>query len=268
MAQTSPSITIRVLVLSYNQQDVIRQALRSVNHQVCKYPIFVTIHDDCSTDNTQEVIKSEMDSSPHRWELITPPFNQYDAEINFVHNLILSFEETFIARLDGDDYWTDPSKLQIQADKLLDDKSAALCCHKFQVLEDGEKTVEWPPPRWRGDLEGHNLAQENFLGSLTVMFRNSTYKNNIPINYEKPKLWDYFTWSLLSQNNKISYIDYNMATYRIRSQSVFSSLNAAEKLEKILSTKILISNYIQPNYIHLWKKSIEADRTNLRKMQP
>jgi hypothetical protein len=209
-----------------------------------------------------------MTTAPHRWELITPPFNQYDAEINFVHNLILSFEETFIARLDGDDYWTDPSKLQIQADKLLDDKSAALCCHKFQVLEDGEKTVEWPPPRWRGDLEGHNLAQENFLGSLTVMFRNSTYKNNIPINYEKPKLWDYFTWSLLSQNNKISYIDYNMATYRIRSQSVFSSLNAAEKLEKILSTKILISNYIQPNYIHLWKKSIEADRTNLRKMQP
>jgi glycosyltransferase involved in cell wall biosynthesis len=251
--------TIRVLVLCFNHEHYIAKCLQSINMQVSEYPVFVTIYDDCSTDKSREIIENEMSKSPHQWELIVPPFNQYQKGTNILHSFFSLFKETFIARLDGDDYWTDNFKLQKQADRLLADKTASICHTKFSVLQDGQVMDEWPPRKWAKDLGGEHLAEENFIGSLTVMFRNSVYQKNIPAIFKKSKLGDYVTWALLSINHKISYIDDNTATYRIHNNNTYANLNSLDKLLAIIEAKCFAIKYSQSKFIHLWKQSILKD---------
>jgi glycosyltransferase involved in cell wall biosynthesis len=231
--------------------------------QICEYPIQVTIHDDCSTDRTREVIRSEMACSPHKWELIVPKTNQFSKRINILNKLIFSMNEDFISIVEGDDYWTDPYKLQKQADKLKADENANLCHHTFNVSKNNEILYEWPPVNWRSDLPGEKLSEENFIGTLTVMLRRSAFKELIPKNYKSLKIGDYHIWALLNQNSKILFIDEVMATYRVHDSNYYVNLDELDKLGYIIQSKIFTALNVSAGQFELWFESIASDLVNL-----
>lgn len=255
--------SIRVLVLSYNHQDFILQALKSVNMQISSHPIKITIHDDCSTDKTQEIIQSEMRNSPFEWELVVPPTNQFSKRNNSTNKLIFSMQEDFIAILEGDDYWTDPLKLRKQADKLIANENSNLCHHTFSIVQNGETLLEWPPIHWRTDVSGLELSKENFVGTLTVMFRRSAFVQRIPKNYRQLRIGDYHIWALLTQNSKIIFIDELMSNYRIHDSNYFANLSKFDQLGFIIQSKIFTACNISSEYFYLWFKSITADLVSL-----
>lgn len=255
--------SIRVLVFTYNQQDFILQTLQSINMQVCKYPVRITIHDDCSTDKTRALIQSEMLNSPFEWELIVPSSNQFSQGIKILNNLIFSSTEDFIAIVDGDDYWTDPYKLQKQADKLISDEKANLCHHMFSVCKDDEVLYEWPPLQWQSDQPGVELSRENFIGTLSVMLRRSAFEENIPKNYKQLKIGDYHIWALLTQNSRILFLKDNMASYRIHENNYFANQSSLEKIGFIIHSKIFSALHVSAIEFYSWFESIATDLITL-----
>jgi|688.fasta_scaffold06845_8 glycosyltransferase involved in cell wall biosynthesis len=255
--------SIRVLVFSFNHQDFILQTLQSINMQVCEYPVRITIHDDCSTDKSQEIIQSEMSNSPFEWELVVPSTNQLSKGINILNKLVFSTHEDFIATLEGDDYWTDPLKLQKQVDRLIADESANLCHHAFSVVKDEKVLYSWPPLHWRSDISGVELSKENFIGTLTVMFRRSAFIEKIPKNCRQLKIGDYHIWALLTQHSNILFINEVMSNYRLHDSNFFANLSKLDQLGFALQSKIFTACNVSANHFNLWFESIAIDLINL-----
>jgi glycosyltransferase involved in cell wall biosynthesis len=247
---------IGVLVLTYNHEKFIRQALESILDQQCDYPIHVTIHDDCSTDSNREVIQDVMANSSHSWELVVPQNNRFSQGMSFVPDLMRNVDADFVAILEGDDYWTDSAKLQLQADALMANPGASICHHTFSVYEADELVYEWPPQKWKSTISGIALAQENFIGTLTTVFRKSDIPKDFGPGFNGLSIADYPIWSLIADGKSIEFVDRNMATYRIHESNYWAHGTIDEKAFQSLRAKIYIASMVQVNNASHWIDSI------------
>jgi len=251
--------SIRVIVFTYNQETFIQEALESVMRQVSSLPISITVHDDCSTDSTVSAVKQIMKDSPHEWELISPKNNRYQREGNFTYEILKSFDENFIARLDGDDYWTNPNKLELQAEQLLRESSSALSHHSVSVVKEGKRLYSWPPKIWASNVPGVALSQENFIGASTVMIRRESIPKSMPAGYKSLPIGDYPQWSLMARRSNISFIDQEMSVYRIHENNSWILKSNTEKLLDVIHTKMWIASAVDARDLHYWRESILKD---------
>ena len=247
---------IGVLVLTYNHEKFIRQALDSILAQKCEYSIHITIHDDCSTDSNREIIQDVMANSSHSWELVVPQSNRFSQGMNFIPELMLNVDSDFLAILEGDDYWTDSAKLQLQADALIANPKASICHHTFSVCEAGELVHEWPPQKWRCLLPGTALAEENFIGTLSTMFRKSEIPKDFGSGFNGLSIADYPIWSLIADGKQIEFVDRNMATYRIHDSNYWANGTIEEKTLQALRAKIYIASMVQAKNSNHWIDSL------------
>jgi glycosyltransferase involved in cell wall biosynthesis len=122
--------------------------------QKTDFPIEILIHDDCSTDGTTEIIREYEAKYP---DLIFPLYeeeNQYQqgkaAEIDFYN--YRRARGKYIAYCEGDDYWTDPLKLQKQVDFMEANPEYSVCFHDFQVYD--VRNAKWSKPLYN---QGNSL---------------------------------------------------------------------------------------------------------------
>ena len=103
---------VSVTILTYNQVAFIGQAIESALDQITDFPYEILVGDDCSTDGTQEVILDYQKRYPDR---VKPVLHKKNLGQNGLFNTIETLklaQGAYIAPMDGDDYWTDPRKLQ------------------------------------------------------------------------------------------------------------------------------------------------------------
>ena len=129
-------VTVSVIMLTYNQEKYIEQALQSVLAQETAFPFEVLIGDDGSCDGTAEKIAPYLQQFPdkvyyfRRTENMGAARNAYD--------LLLRGRGTYLAFCEGDDYWTDRHKLQKQVDFLEEHPDIIGCTHRCLLVdEDG-----------------------------------------------------------------------------------------------------------------------------------
>ena len=107
-------IVVSVCVTAYKHGKYIAQALDSVLMQKVDFKYEVVVGEDCSTDNTREILLAYQEQYPDTLKLLL-----YDENMGGKKNLITTLKNSrgkYIAMLDGDDYWIDSKKLQIQID--------------------------------------------------------------------------------------------------------------------------------------------------------
>ena len=111
-------MVIDIILITYNQKQFIAQAVESIlmQHVDENVQVRVIVVDDCSKDNTLQIIKSYEDKSPY-------PFVYLPAEQNMGH--VRNYQRAFaysvgdyVAILEGDDFWTSPNHIQMQLDYL------------------------------------------------------------------------------------------------------------------------------------------------------
>ena len=134
-----PLVSIRCLV--YNHEKFLRQCLEGFVMQQCSFPFVAVVHDDASTDGSAAIIKEYAQRYP---DIIKPIFEQenlfskHDGSLRCMLNQACLGK--YIAFCEGDDYWTDPLKLQKQVTFLEDHPDYALCFHRARMIyEDGLK---------------------------------------------------------------------------------------------------------------------------------
>jgi len=168
-------VTIQCLV--YNHESFLRQCLDGFVMQKTSFRFEVIVHDDASTDGSAAIIREYADKYP---EIIKPIFeteNLYSKRDGSLRRVMYrNTRGKYVAICEGDDYWTDPYKLQKQVDFLESHPDYVMCSHRFnQYIEDKKLLEEDDDKNFQGaDYDLKNLIGGKWLTqTLTLMFRRS-----------------------------------------------------------------------------------------------
>jgi glycosyltransferase involved in cell wall biosynthesis len=215
---------VSVLSITYNQEKYVRQALDSFVEQKTDFPFEVVIADDCSTDNTPKIIAEYASAYPDLFRII-PRKKNIGSWPNFIDALNRT-KGDYIALCEGDDYWTDPKKLQLQADFLDKNPDHAICFHPVKVFFEGhpqEKSI-YPDENLRSDLSTLALLKNNFIQTNSVMYRRQDY-SKLP---DSVIPGDWYLHLYHAQFGKIGFIDRTMAAYRRHAGGLWWAKNDQE----------------------------------------
>lgn len=166
MNKTAEQPLVAIRCITYNHEAYIRDALDGFVMQKTDFPYVAIIHDDASTDRTAEIIKDYEAKYPHIIKPIYETENQYskrDGSLSrIMRDACIASRAKYIAVCEGDDYWTDPLKLQKQVDFLESHPDYSMCFHNalvhyengnnedhlFAKLENREYPVEETVENW------------------------------------------------------------------------------------------------------------------------
>jgi len=247
---------VSVRLMTYMQESYIKDTMDSIMMQQTNFPVQVVVGDDFSTDNTLQIIKSYKDSENIKIHILNRKYKdeywQKRQKLGRLYNFLNIIENCtgeYIALLDGDDYWTDPLKLQKQADFLDENPKVVLSYHHFK--NKFSKYAE-------GSLNYYEPINKPLLKSrtLTVMFRNII--GNYPKSLLKAPNGDQTFKFYLSQFGEFKSIDNVKPSIRlIHNDGVMSNQNIETRLNRGLKTMLVIfKTFCNTKYAALVKKRI------------
>lgn len=200
---------IAVCIVTYNQEQYIAQAIESVLAQECDEQIRVYIGDDASSDDTQAICERYAQQDKRivyvRKEKNTGLTNN---TIN-LYRRIMADECEYIAMLDGDDYWTDPGKLQLQINCLRSHSEVRFVHTNCRTLSGSDK--------WTfGQRDGVYGLQSVGFANCTVCFCTSLLSEPLLKEIESQHfMWlDYPLYGVFYQHTKWVYLPQETAVWR------------------------------------------------------
>lgn len=209
-------VILTVVTTTYNHEKFIEKCIESIVSQKTNFKFELVISDDCSTDNTRSIIKKYQEKYP---DIIKPIFRSTNlgAMENFIQTLN-SVHTKYVALCDGDDFWTDNSKLQKQVDFLEKHQEYSIAFHKTLIFYDDGSDSESSthPNNIKTDLDLNDLIKENFIPANSVVYRWKYLKKDSLLK-EFPKNivpGDYFLHLVHAKCGKIHFINKVMSNYR------------------------------------------------------
>lgn len=203
---------VSVWMITYNHQDYIAQAIDSILIQKTNFDIEIVIGDDYSTDDTRQIIKQYAEK--HQ-EIIIPIFHKKN--IGIQRNFATTIENCsgkYIALCEGDDYWTDPLKLQKQVDFLEANEDFSMACNSSsEVYEDGIEFKIAKSEESIIDL-GMVLREGWFIRTASIVFRREAIKKGFPDFFFKAYSTDYILQAMILKQGKCKYFPEVMSAYR------------------------------------------------------
>lgn len=236
-----------IYTLTFNHAKYIADALDSFLNQKTDFPFVVIVHDDASTDETVEILKSYAAKFPNKILPIFEKQNQYsDPEGNvgwIMNQTIKNTGAKYIAFCEGDDYWTYPEKLQKQVDFLESHPDYSMCFHSSAVLNEDVDSV----PQSCEKIENRDYSADEILSTWIIPTNSVVMRAEALI--ERPWHKDFFvgdnvTWASCISHGKIHGFNHKWSVYR-RHASGWTHQNLQNK-------KIII------NSIRKWVKHYEA----------
>ena len=223
---------VSVLCLTYNHEKIIKQALDSFLMQKTNFNFEVLIHDDASTDNTIQIIKEYQKKYP---QIIKPIFeieNQFSKGVRgFVAKILIpKAQGEYLSLCEGDDFFTDPNKLQKQVDFLDKHPNYSICFHPIHVFFENkeEDDLTYPIIEDRSTITLTRLLKENYIPTNSVLYRKQKKYNNLPTNIMPG---DWYLHLYHAQFGKIGFINQVMSSYRRHSKGIWwNSYNDQSKL--------------------------------------
>lgn len=224
MEDNQNNILLSISCITYNQELFISQCLEGFLIQKTNFPFEILIHDDASTDRTADIIRDYEQKYP---DIIKPIYQKENQYSKGVRGIAARFNFSrakgkYIAICEGDDYWTDPDKLQKQVDFMEANPEYTLVYHRVNELWEESGIIK--PETMNSSNEELSytvldLAKGNFIHTPSVLIRS----NSIDFNKftESSKVIDYYYWMLCAQNGKIKYLPEIMAVYRISENSTW-----------------------------------------------
>ena len=169
-------IAVSVLCTAYNHERYIRKCLEGFVRQKTNFTYEVLVNDDASTDATASIIHEYERAYPNIIKPIYQSDNLFSKGVSITRNVLFPKSQgKYIAICEGDDYWTDPYKLQKQIDALEKNKDCSMCvCKVKRVSEDETQVVGYCPDF---PLDEGVIASETFLNIVfkKYAFHTSSY---------------------------------------------------------------------------------------------
>lgn len=206
---------LSILCITYNHDKFIGEAIDSWLEQKIDFKIEIIIGDDCSTDNTVQEIKKYLKSNNYI-KLIERGKN-----IGFMNNFIDTYKQCngkYIAICEGDDYWSDKNKLQMQVDFLENNKDYVLTHTNVFTLNNENKLTQLKPDNY---CSKNNIYNKNEISTLTAVFRN--FNLDFSEKWSQFMMADWPLWISLSEKGRFKYFGEKTGVYRINPTGIWQN---------------------------------------------
>lgn len=227
---------ISIVMCVYNHEDTVAEAIESVLSQISSYRSVIYCLNDASTDNSAQVIQKYVDKYPDRVKIYTSPINQGNGKKTMLyHNPPVNGK--YWSLLAGDDYWTDPNKLNEQIN-FLENNQNYVGCSSYTVLKNetnGEESFFRPRVTSFNliDLHVHQGRQPYYVHPSSIIWKN-IYRDQLSFLPPKFRL-DIATGDVMLKNamltcgKKMKVIPKVMSCYRYTGKGVWSKLSDEEQ---------------------------------------
>lgn len=258
-------IMVSISCVTYNHEDYISDAIKGFLMQKTDFRYEILVHDDASTDRTAEIIKKYEKKYP---EIIKPIYqkeNQYSKGLKVEEFNRKRANGRYYALCEGDDYWTDPYKLQKQVDLMERNPVYSVCVHAANVVDAATNRMM---PDARPDKRSRVFSVQEVIkggGGLfmtnSMLYRRELY-SNLPDFYYNAPVGDYPLIIFLAIKGRVFYIDEPMSVYRMNVKNSwtareFSTLDRKiahfGEIGKMLDEINLYTNY-KYNEAIMWAK--------------
>lgn len=219
MNQGNQEIMVSICCITYNQEPYIRDALDGFLNQKTSFPYEILIHDDASTDRTGAVIQEYADRHP---DIIKPVLQRENQHSKGVTNISGTFNfprasGRYIAMCEGDDYWTDDCKLQMQVEYMEANPECALCFHSAEVEVLERAVTEHKMRPYKGDRvvrPEEIIDKQSGYPTASLLFRTEMVRK-LPVFYVDAPIADIPLQLLAAARGYGYYIDRAMCVYRL-----------------------------------------------------
>ncbi len=230
---------VSICTITYNHENFIVEALDSFLMQETDFPFELVIDDDHSPDGTADIIKQYMEKYPNIMNVNLREKN-VGSMTNFMENMQRA-KGKYIALCEGDDYWTDPLKLQKQVEFLEANPEYSLCYTAATLINDNNKVIQ--QNKSFGDSSEDELIS-GYGAAITgsMMFRKFTFDD---YKQEDTKNGDALLWHYLGFYGKCKQLNNIKNTvYRIHNEGIWSGMSEENRLTNSLKTYSIIRNNI------------------------
>jgi glycosyltransferase involved in cell wall biosynthesis len=225
-------------MIAYNHEGFISEAINGVMMQQTNFPIELVIGEDCSTDNTRKICLEYKEKYPDKIRLLLPESN-----LGMMNNFLQTLRACtgkYIALCEGDDYWTDPYKLQKQVDFLEKNEKYGMVytnCKIYYQTECKYDSIKFNESI-DCDLTFYDELKENKIQTLTTCFRKYLIDDFLLEIYSLEMGWmmgDYPLFLYVASKTMIRYLSDITGVYRVLDESAFHSKDCLYNLKFSLS---------------------------------
>jgi glycosyltransferase involved in cell wall biosynthesis len=237
---------VSIITISYAHEKFITQTLEGIVSQKTDFRFELIIGDDHSSDETALIIRKYAECYP---DIIRPVLREKNiGALPNLLDLIARSKGKYVAICDGDDYWTDPLKLEKQVDFLESHPEYSVCCHSIrQFFEDDSHPDQILNPlelsgqeaRRRGYLTIHDLIKLNTVSSLSTMYRWQMPRT-LPDWMKKYKVGDYPILLFHADKGYVGVLPEVMGAYRKHSGGSWWNHNTTK--EQVLAHLSLLND--------------------------
>ena len=228
---------VSIICPTYNHAPFLRRTLDGFLAQSVNFDLEILVHDDASDDATIEILSEYANDRP---DIFRPFFRKQNLRNKgialfemYTRQLFPEAKGKYLAICEGDDYWTDPMKLQKQIDFLEGNPDFSICFH-HAAIQQGDVI----------DNEGHHrntgfallerdqfsltdLLAGNFIQNCTVVYRNLHI--SYPVLFDNLLLPDWPLHLVHARYGKIKYLPDIMAVHRIHNKGLWNGLSSQEQ---------------------------------------
>ncbi len=176
-------IMVSVCVITFNHEKYIRKTLDGILMQKIDFPIEIIVHDDASTDRTADIVREYYEKYPDIIRPILQTENQFQKKIPAFQNHVMPvMQGKYVAHCEGDDYWTDPNKLQRQVDYLESHPDFIAVTHNVEYIDENDEPYQgYQDPTWskmeEREMTINDAEHRVLIGQLASFVYRNIWKN-------------------------------------------------------------------------------------------
>ena len=257
--------TVSIICLTYNQVKYVRDCFEGFVMQQTNFSFEVLVYDDASTDGTSAIIEEYAAKYPNIFKPTLYKENNYSKGLGYVglYTGIKEAKGKYVAYCEGDDYWTDPLKLQKQVDFLEAHPEYEICAHetliKFENIDN--KQILFSQTDVNIFLDRRGRREYTFKDTLTgnifhisaMMYRN--FDLQLPKWMHEISAGDMVLFTLLAKEGKIYVMPDVMSVYRHHAESLTTSTaeyqTAIPFLQLSINVLLRMNEYWERRYENL-----------------
>src|SRR5690554_5461801 len=240
-------IMVSVVVATYNHEKYIAQTIDGILMQETNFRVEILVNDDASTDSTAQVVKEYNREYPQLFRNFYQPENQYSKGVKpWIDILFPIAKGKYIAICEGDDYWTDPFKLQKQVDFLEENSDFSFSFHDALVIDEntGKQHLRIGNRAIDTVVDLKSVIIQNNFPTASLVYRTNVY-NSVSEKILKTSKGDYALVIRLAEKGLGKYISEVMSAYRLHEGGVWSSMSMDYKLTESVKFYDLLYDYFE-----------------------
>lgn len=235
-------ILVSVCCITYNQASFIRQCLDGFLMQKTNFKYEIIVHDDCSTDGTADIVREYAEKHP---DILVPVLQSVNQFQQGKKKILASFvypiaRGKYLAMCEGDDYWTDPLKLQKQVDFLESHPDYSMTCNRTKLFSQRQG-------KFIGESYCYNKSQNMavkdiilrgglFISTCSIVFRGSVVTDGCPDYFTKCHVGDYPLQISAAMKGLVYYFNDVMSVYRVDNSASWAGKRKSISVETRIAT--------------------------------